>query len=156
MNGRFETRIFLTVPLYLHESHKTVAADLALTENVSAHGARVVTKRPGRPGEEWQIAALSGGIQLAARVVYCEALANHNFCVGLELGESAQNWWSVSRGIPGDAKTERACRQESNLPIRCSRTHRGPALGQRGSARFKVKQSDSPASVRIDSFSTSY
>lgn len=93
MNGRFEIRVFLTVALYLHDSNKSVPADLALTENVSAHGARIVTKRAGNPGEEWQIAAISNGIRHDVRVIYCVALSKHNFCIGLELEEPAQNWW---------------------------------------------------------------
>jgi len=104
MNGRFETRVFLTVPLYLHDSNKSVPADLALTENVSSHGVRIVTKRAGNPGEEWQIAAMSNGIRHDARVVYCEALSNHNFCVGLELEQSAQNWWDGAQELQAARK----------------------------------------------------
>jgi len=113
MNGRFESRVFLTVPLYLHDSTKSVPADLALTENVSSHGARIVTKRAGNPGEEWQIAAMANGIRRDARVVYCEELSNRNFCIGLELEESAQNWWDGSqeprrRGRPASSQFARA------------------------------------------------
>jgi hypothetical protein len=93
MNGRFENRVFLTVPLYLRDPNKSVPADLALTENVSAHGARIVTKRSGNPGEQWQVAAISNGVRHHARVIYCVAVSKHNFCIGLELEEPAQNWW---------------------------------------------------------------
>jgi PilZ domain len=113
MNGRLESRVFLTVPLYLHDSNKSVPADLALTENVSSHGARIVTKRAGNPGEEWQIAAIANGVRRDVRVVYCEELSNRNFCIGLELEDAAQNWWDGSQESRTDAKIATARRSVS-------------------------------------------
>lgn len=112
-NGRFERRVFLTIPLYLHDSNRSVPADLALTENVSSHGVRIVTKRAGSPGEEWQIAAIANGIRREVRVVYSEELSNRNFRIGLELEDAAQNWWDGSQESRSHAKTATARRSVS-------------------------------------------
>ena len=94
MNGRFETRVFLTIPLYLLGPSAQSCSSLALTENVSARGARIVTKRYAAPGECWQLTALSGDLRLPVRVIYCEAASNGNFCIGLQLDRPVKEWWN--------------------------------------------------------------
>lgn len=106
-NGRFETRVSLTIPLYLLDPKLPSPSMLALTENVSARGARIVTKQTAIAGENWQIAALSGELRLVAQVIYCEPLSNNNFCIGLRLEHPIQNWWrkggSASNADAADA-----------------------------------------------------
>jgi hypothetical protein len=84
--------------------------DLALTENVSPRGARIITKRARKAGDSCGLASLSGGFYVSARVVYCERLPNRNYCIGLELQESQQNWWQPSRAVPAaiEARSGRA------------------------------------------------
>ncbi|HVB87434.1 MAG TPA: hypothetical protein VNK23_12310 [Candidatus Dormibacteraeota bacterium] len=106
----------MTVALYLHDSNKPVPADLALTGNVSAHGARIVTKRAGNPGEEWQVAAISNGIRHDARVIYCIALSKQNFCIGLELEQPVQNWWDGCHELRKHGRSANAV--ESHQTIR--------------------------------------
>ena len=93
MNGRLETRVILTVPLYLHDANRSVPADLALTENVIAPTVRASSRNaPAVPAKNGN-SGNSNGIRHYARVVYCDALSSHNFCVGLELEEPVRNWW---------------------------------------------------------------
>jgi hypothetical protein len=84
-------------------SHRALP-DLALTENVSPRGARIVTKRFRKPGELCELASLTGGFYMAARVVYCERLANRNYCIGLELQDYQQDWWLSSSLIPASLR----------------------------------------------------
>jgi PilZ domain len=78
--------------VYLISLKDPRAAERVLTENVSSHGARVITKQRCQPGEQQQITPLSGEFQLLARVVYCQPLPHKGFCVGLEFRECSVNW----------------------------------------------------------------
>ena len=57
----------------------------ASTENVSAHGARVLMKRQLRPGQHVLVICPKEGVRSPARIVYCQHLAERKFAVGLEL-----------------------------------------------------------------------
>jgi hypothetical protein len=92
LDGRLEKRIPMGIPLYLVSLKKPRTAERVLTENVSAHGARVVTKRPWQPGEDHWLSPLSGKFQLSAQVIYCQPLANGDFCVGLDFRGCPVNW----------------------------------------------------------------
>jgi hypothetical protein len=114
MNGRFETRVFLRLAILMRSPSHRSASDLALTENVSPRGARIITKRFRKPGELCEIADLSSGFYVSARIVYCERLANRNYCIGLELEAPQQDWWQGSRDVR-TAPVEKSSRAELNL-----------------------------------------
>jgi PilZ domain len=57
----------------------------ASTENVSAHGVRVLIRRELRPGEHALVIFPHGGVRSPGRIVYCQHLAERKFAVGLEL-----------------------------------------------------------------------
>ena len=84
LDGRIEKRIPMGIPVYLVSLKMPRTTERVLTENVSPHGARVATKRRRQPGEDQTIAPLSGQFQLQAQVIYCQPLANGDFCVGLD------------------------------------------------------------------------
>ena len=92
LDGRIEKRIPMAVLVYLVSLEEPRVAERVLTENVSSHGARVVTKRLWRPGEQQWISPLSGQFQLAAQVVYCHPLPNREYCVGLDFRGHSINW----------------------------------------------------------------
>ena len=92
LDGRIEKRIQMAVPVYLVSLKEPRIAERVLTENVSTHGARVVTKRLWRPGEQQWISPLSGQFQLEAQVVYCQPISNQRFSVGLDIRTRSINW----------------------------------------------------------------
>jgi PilZ domain len=92
LDGRIEKRIPMGIPVYLVGLKKPRTAERVLTENVSPHGARVVTKRRSQPGEDQWITPLSGQFQLPAQVIYCQPLANGDYCVGLDFRGRPVNW----------------------------------------------------------------
>lgn len=92
LDGRIEKRVPMAVSVYLISLAEPRAAERVLTENVSAHGARVITKRRWQPGEQQRITPLSGDFHLSAWVVYCQQLPHESFCVGLEFRECSVNW----------------------------------------------------------------
>ena len=91
---RMEKRILMTLPVHLESLKRSVAAERAVTENVSSQGARVVTKRP-RKRKEWLLVTLFRGdhLRLPARVVYCQPLPDGRFGMGLKF-QGATILWS--------------------------------------------------------------
>ena len=98
-DGRIEKRQSMSVPVYLGALEDPRAPERTLTENVSAHGARMLSKRPWRPGDESIVTPLSGEFSLIARVIYCSPVTEHCFRLGMEFPDGAVNWGehSVSR-----------------------------------------------------------
>jgi hypothetical protein len=92
LEGRIEKRIPMTVQVYLVSLKEPRTAERVLTENVSPHGARVVTKRLWQPGEQQWISPLSGQFEFAAQVVYCQPIPDQGFCIGLDFREHSFNW----------------------------------------------------------------
>jgi hypothetical protein len=92
-DGRLEKRIPIAVSVYLASAREPRSGEKTLTENVSLHGARVVTKGPWQPGEQSLITSLTGEFAgRPATVVYSQPLADGRFCVGLEFPGCAVNW----------------------------------------------------------------
>ena len=83
LDGRIEKRVPLEVRVYLGSNERLLAAERAITVNVSRHGARVVTRRPWRAKERPWLAPVSSEFRLQAKVIYCQVLTNGYFCVGL-------------------------------------------------------------------------
>jgi hypothetical protein len=98
-DGRIEKRISIAVSVYLVRKKESRASEMALTENVSPHGARVGTKQICQPGEELLITPSSDCPQLA-RAVYCQPGAKGNFCVGVEFEGRSVKWGDLSSGKP--------------------------------------------------------
>ena len=63
-----------------------------LTENVSMHGARVVSSKPWKRNERLNVYALPGDFRARARVVYCEPLGMNSFAIGLQLLAATGKW----------------------------------------------------------------
>ncbi len=138
MNGRFEIRLFVTVPLYVLDPTRSDFADLGLTENVSPSGLRILSKRCAIPGESWELSRLSGGLQILARVIYCEKVRRHSFRLGLRLLDPVQQWWNGGREIT---------RQPDRVHF--TRTVQGQ-LCQPRTPRVALRETESARSVRHD------
>jgi hypothetical protein len=67
-------------------------AEKTFTENVSPHGARVVTKQRWKAEERVLLKSLESDFQSQARVVYCQRLPRNNFAVGLDLLSPTAEW----------------------------------------------------------------
>ena len=94
LDGRTEARLPIAMPIYLIDRRRTAQPpELALTENVSSNGLRVLSKWHRKPGEQERFTLLSGEDALTARVVYCQPAATTSFCSGLRLREPCAGWW---------------------------------------------------------------
>lgn len=70
------------------------SAQDGITENVSVHGARVVTSRPWQEDDRLIVRSLLGNFRSRARVVYCQRLGQDSFAIGLQLFAAAGEWQS--------------------------------------------------------------
>jgi hypothetical protein len=89
---RLEDRIPLTVRVDLRSLNVRQRVQEALTENISTHGARVVSSQPWKPNERLNLHSLPGDFRARARVIYCEPLGVNSFAIGLQLLAAAGNW----------------------------------------------------------------
>jgi hypothetical protein len=92
LDGRIEKRIPMAVPVDLLVVEEKLVSERVVTVNVSPHGARVVTKRHWRPGEQPWVASLTSYLRLQGSVVYCRPLTNGDFCLGLKFRASFTGW----------------------------------------------------------------
>ena len=81
---RAEERINTKVTALLVGKHDKMAVETGLTENVSSHGARVITTNQW-PLDDTVLLALPGfHFTSAARVTYCDPISNGRFGIGLQ------------------------------------------------------------------------
>jgi len=83
--GRSEKRIASAVAVEICLQDEPMLKEMTSTENVSAHGVRVLMKRQLRPGQQVLVIFPKQGVRSPARTVYCQHLAESKFAVGLEL-----------------------------------------------------------------------
>ncbi len=91
-NGRSEKRIARTVSLEVCLQDELKLNESMLTENVSAHGARVLVEQKLQPGQRVLVRSPKEGVRSQARIVYCERVSEGRFAVGLELSERVELW----------------------------------------------------------------
>ena len=91
-DARIEKREPLPVQLYLASLDDPRARERTVTEDVSPHGARVLTKRYWQPGEAPLLTPLIGEFPKHARVVYCHPQPNGSYCVGIAFEGPSFKW----------------------------------------------------------------
>lgn len=89
---RVEERIPLKIKVDLFSLNVRLPAREGVTENVSAHGARVIVSREMPRDLRLDVRSMLGNLRSRARVVYCEPMANGMFAVGLELFATVGDW----------------------------------------------------------------
>jgi len=90
--GRIEKRIARAVTVEIRPEDEAMPKERTLTENVSAHGARVLMDREWRPGQRVMVISPKEGVRARGQIVYCEVLAECRFAVGLELSVRVEPW----------------------------------------------------------------
>jgi hypothetical protein len=94
--GRLEKRLPSSVLVYLALLEDPRTPERTLTENVSPHGARVISRRYWRPGEEPLITPLTGELPRVGRVIYCLPKTRDSFCLGVEFPDRTVKWGELS------------------------------------------------------------
>ena len=89
-----EKRLPIVVVVHLAHlrDHPVKAAELTYTENVSAHGASVISKCAWQPGESVQVTSFKEQVELRGKIVYCRKCSNDRYVVGLTFRECEVTW----------------------------------------------------------------
>ena len=103
-DGRLEKRLATSVPVYLASFGEPRVRERTVTENVSPHGASVISQRPWRSGEEALIAPSTGEFPQVGTVVYSRRKnGGGRFCLGVEFLDRSVKWENYS--VPERRKT---------------------------------------------------
>jgi len=81
---RTEDRAAISVPVCLILPDNSPHAEIAHTENVSSHGARVIAGKFWQTEKSALVRSEEGQFEWTGRVVYCERLPDGKFAVGLQ------------------------------------------------------------------------
>jgi hypothetical protein len=89
-----EKRIPIAIVVYLGRAENRTAeeAELTFTDNISAHGACVISAQPWKPGEMAEVTSLNDKTMLVGRVTYCQKRADDRYGVGLSFRDSEVTW----------------------------------------------------------------
>jgi len=100
LHGRIERRLPIIVVVRLANSELTASDQLewTYTDNVSAHGARVFSKRPWRPGEEIAVTPFNEETT-QGNVIYCQRMADGRSFIGVKFKDHVS--WSIVRRYNG-------------------------------------------------------
>jgi hypothetical protein len=97
LNGRTERRLPIIIVVRLSRVRDSHASEEeTYTDNVSLHGARVVSGCSWRLGEQAHVARLRQEPPMRGEVVYCQSLDNNRFCIGFRFEEPV-TWSALSR-----------------------------------------------------------
>ena len=95
---RMEARIPTRVGLELSGPDEPLIYEIAFTENVSHHGARVVTKRRWSPNDSVLVKLPQESLPSRARITYCQPLKGDEFAMGLQFSLLVYDYdWIGSR-----------------------------------------------------------
>jgi|SRR5580693_852791 hypothetical protein len=92
--GRMEKRlpVAIVVRLAPAQDHSVNGEEVAYTDNVSAHGARVVAHRPWQTGEIIWVTSLKDENTIRGKVVYCQKLPDDRYLIGLNFQDRRVTW----------------------------------------------------------------
>ena len=95
-DGRVEKRLATSISVYLASLADPRALERTVTENISPHGTRVISKRSCRSGEEVLISPLTGEFPQVGRVIYCLPKTRDRFSLGVEFPDPTVEWGELS------------------------------------------------------------
>ena len=91
-DARGEERLPASVCIYLVSLQGPRESERTNTENVSYHGARVISKWSWQSGEESIITPLTGELPIVGSVIYCLPTEGDCFSVGMEFPDRTVKW----------------------------------------------------------------
>lgn len=101
--GRMEKRLPIVIVVRLAHGVDPPknGAEMTYTDNVSAHGARVVSNRPWQMGDVARVTSLKDDSTLLGKVMYCQKLMDNRYCIGLNFVSNGGVTWSIYRTYSG-------------------------------------------------------
>ena len=89
---RLEARVPTRVGLELSGPDEPLVYEITFTENVSRHGARVLTKRRWSPNDSVLVKLPQECLSSRARITYCLPLKGDEFAMGLQFSLVVYDW----------------------------------------------------------------
>src|SRR5258707_15584061 len=95
--GRMEKRLPIAIVVRLaHEQDQPAdSAELTYTDNVSAHGARVISDHPWKTGDTATVTSLKDEVAIRGKVVYSKKLKKGSSSIELNFLNLEQYWWWI-------------------------------------------------------------
>ncbi|HKV64373.1 MAG TPA: PilZ domain-containing protein [Candidatus Acidoferrum sp.] len=93
--GRMEKRlpIAIVVRLACEQDQPVNGSELTYTDNVSAHGVRLVSSRPWKTGDVAMVTSLKEEeVPLRGKVVYCQRVSEGRYYLGLSFNGNRVTW----------------------------------------------------------------
>jgi PilZ domain len=107
--GRMERRlpIIVVVSLKYLERADIDGTEWTYTDNISAHGARLFSRRNWQPGDEITLTPFKEETA-SGSVVYCQRIADNRYWIGVKLRDHPTTWRIIRRydGIQMNALAE--------------------------------------------------
>lgn len=99
VSGRMERRlpVIVVVRLALAERAGTDGEERTYTDNISAHGARVFSRRPWQLGDKVRVTPVNEESTVRGKVVYCHRLADDRYGIGVQFRDRPVMWSVVRR-----------------------------------------------------------
>lgn len=105
LSGRFERRlpIIVVVRLAPAEPASTAGDEKTYTDNISAHGARLFSRRRWQTGDDVTVTPRNEEAA-SGKVVYCQLLADDHYGIGVKFQNDPVKWSVIRRfdGLPYD------------------------------------------------------
>jgi len=79
-------------PVQLSSLEQPLITEPTSTQNISSHGARVMTQRVWEPGSGLLLKSRRSDFWARAHVVYWRSFSSSRFAIGLEFFARAGNW----------------------------------------------------------------
>lgn len=89
-----EKRVPVAIVVHLAriEDHTAEGPELTYTDNISAHGACVISSRRWKAGEDAEVTSLNDRITLRGRVAYCQKRGQDRYDIGLYFADREVTW----------------------------------------------------------------
>jgi PilZ domain-containing protein len=101
--------IAIVVHLVRPEDDTTERPELTFTDNISAHGACVVSSRRWKPGEIAEVTSLNDKIMLVGKVTHCQKRGDDRYNVGLNFSDNEVTWNPYIRHVGPQVGESRDC-----------------------------------------------
>jgi len=94
LDGRMEKRLPIAIVVHLARAQDPPhnGAELTYTDNVSAHGARVLSSRPWQTGELARVTSFKDKSGILGKVAYCQKLEDKRYGIGLNFNGNSATW----------------------------------------------------------------